>query len=487
VAEHRTTAGPDPLPTAATVPHRATARRTPGRFDAVPLALAAGAAFWLLAPGTLHPESLAVLGAPGALDAPAAAEPLAVALRAAVRWLGTTFGVDLRFEAHLVRAVAAAAAAAALLFVHGTARTLVARGHALVAAALAIACPAVAIAATAVHVHAVVLLLAAVATSGALATAQRPTWWRGLLLGGWLAGAHALTPGAALTAAVVLPWACCAHPPPPGTRRRAAFVGLLVLATWLGATLLLQRGDVTRGLPSREQIAAFDLGTLAPLLLRDVGRDLLPLSWVLLACLWSKHHHRAALCLLAATAALLVVGCHRTETLGDDGSWALLLVPPAALLTAQATGPRLGLGLLAATLAVSGTKLWLRSEHAACTAFLTGLRAVAAEGACTIVCGPARDEAFLRAGWPELAAVRIAAVCSPHDERAPAAVVAEFAGMVRDGRQLLLTAEAEAALRDPAWRARHAKAAPLLRELEQAFRFEFVAQGGCHLQRLVPR
>ena len=451
---------------------------------AVLLALAAGFGAFYAAPCVLHEESLALLGMP-APPAPAAGTPLAMVLRQLVEWLGMA-GVGTH---EAVLGLTAGAYGLSILAAFATMRTTNGSPRqALAAAALLATCPAATVAATTLLTHALVLLLASVGTWLAVRTATRPSWPRALQLGVWLGLAAAAAPIGLLLASVLLPLLLLeplAEPRPP--LRRRMLVGSVAAVVGAGLLAALRWGRIRTGLPSLEQVASYDLGTLGPLLLREAGRAFLPLSLVVAAALAQGTWCRHAVCVLGAVLLHTLLGCHLTTTLGDDGSFLLPVLPAAVLLAGRWLPGRFALAVAFVALGLSGTKLWLRADWQPCAAFCAGLQEVAGERPYTLLAGPRRDEAFLLARLPQTTPLRIVTVCTGEPDAAAAAVVREVQQRLQQGQRVLLTDEAEQALRDPGFRARHAAAPAVLRALESTFARRHVQAQGFAAQELVAR
>ena len=452
-----------------------------GRFDGLVLGGAVAVALLCVFPCALHDESLAVLGLPGT-PAAVAGTPLARALRLAVTLLGH-LGLPTYMAA---LGLLAAATGLAVFAVHQMARAGGgSRGAALGAGALVATCPAAAVAATTVHVHAFVLLLAALATWLAARTAARGSWRFAAALGVTCGVAHWAAPIGALLPLLVVPLLLLEPAAEVLSSRRTAALVLVALGTWLGLAAVLQRGDLTAGLPSGEQVASYDVGTLGPLLLRDGLRAFLPLSLVVLGALGAARGHRHALVLAGLALLHTVVGCHLTGTLGDDGSFLLPLLPASALLAARLLSGRLCLAAVLAGLAISATKVALRADWHAASEFTAGVHELAAGRPFTLITGPRRDEAFVLARLPRIAPVRVVPVCD--GAATPDGFAQDLQQRLTGGQRVLLTDEAEQALRDPVFRARHAAAGAVLKQLEATFTLTFVTARGFAGRELAAR
>jgi hypothetical protein len=483
-------APPAGAPMAAAPPRPAPVPRPRGAWDGIALALLAGAAAWLCRPCALHGESLAVLGegdGVGGGNVAAAATPLADAYR----WLVALLeGVGLPVHAAAI-AVSAAAAGAAVGCVHAAARAVGAtRSEALAAALLAAACPALATAATTVHVHALLLAVAALATWLAFVAARSGSWLATGALAVVLGTAHAAAPAGIVVALAVLPQLVLAAPfaaPERAGAVRRALLQAVVAGAVAAAGVAIARGRLLVGLPTLDELGAYDVATLAPLCAREVGRALLPLSVVLLAMLWARGWHRHVLLLLPALGAVVAVTCHVTATRGDEGAFALPVLPVIAVVAARWLPRRAAFGVALVGLALVAAKVGLRAQWHDADRFAVGVQQVANGRPFLLVTAPLRDDAFALARLPAAPVERVVAVTRAGAPRTAASVVAAWRERVQRGECVLLTADADAALRDPIFRAHHPLAAPLLRALDEAFRLELRHAQGFAGHELVPR
>jgi hypothetical protein len=242
-------------------------------------------------------------------------------------------------------------------------------------------------------------------------------------------------------------------------------------------------------MPTYEMVRSYDLGTLAPLVARDAGRSFLPLSLLVLAALLSAAWHRHALVLVLAAAVGTLLGCHLTGTLGDDGAFLLPLAPAAAVLVAGWLPPRAGLAAAALGLVLAGTKVALHLQWSEPAAFTAAVERVRADRPCRLLLGPRRDETFVLArGLP--AAVhgeRLLPLVAAGAVRSAAAVRDELLAHARAGGCVVISDEAEVALRDAFFRAAYPGAPALLNELDAAFVWRNVVELGFAGHELVPR
>lgn len=480
--------------------------RLPHRFDGLLLALFAVVLYLLAQPAALHDQSLALLGLPG-VPAPVADTPLAALWLWCVEGLRVT-GLGLHAAAMMLAAVAVAAAS---WLTHASARMLcLTRREALVAAAFVAFTPAAATAATTVHVHAIELCVAAVAIWLASRLARDGRWMTAALLGLLLGGAFVVSPAGLLLAVAIVPfWSTETWPrgsdtaigdaetadgdatallrAPSQTLRQRLLPMLTVIAIATATVFACQWQRTPELVPTWDQIVNYDLGTLGNLLARDAGRSFLPLSLGILAALWSYRWHRRALVVLALVGIGLLLGCHLTRTLGDDGSFLLPLLPIASLLVARALTRRWAIALALSAVALSGTKVLLRAEHNAAAAFVDGYQQIAAERTCRIIAGPYRDQAFLLARLAHVSQESVLGLASANVTNTVPQIVAEMLGSVSSGTCLLLTDEAEQALREPEFRVRYPHSAALLKELEAKFVWQRKRAAGFAATELVAR
>ena len=361
---------------------------------------------------------------------------------------------------------------------------LSARRAALQCALLAASCPAVAFAATSVHVHVAVFLLAAIASWAAVGWAgsrrrgatHEPadrgdrTWWWALLTGAVTGSAHALTPLGALLPLCVAPVLLLGAERPRGPAI-ARWLGqiALALAIHLGIAAVALAGQLGAGLPRLGDAAASDAGSLLQLLAREWLRGCLPLSLVAACLMLHPRRLASALALHAALAAYLLLGNHATPALAKDGACLLPLVPPAALLALHALGERSRLAWLLVLLgaSVAWAKIDVRSDWAQYRTYTTWVQATKEGKPFLLLTGPRLEEA-LRLREPAVSAIALRQIA-----RGPTPssleFVADIGRRLANGERVLLTAEAESALRDPAFQARYSLAGSLLHELNQAF------------------
>lgn len=464
------------------------AERLQRLLDRTVLLFAVGGGLGAVLPCSLHDESLAVLGAPGALPAASAATPLARGYRAAADWLGSFDASRLGLPPytagthHAALWLAAAAAGLAAVFVHGAASTVgISRRRAFLAALLTTTAPAAALAATTVHVHAFLLLLGALAAWLVAIVGTRGSIPAAVALGLLCGGAHWATPVGVLLPFGALPFLVRSDASAePTVLRRTLLAGLAVLLHG-GLLFGLRRGEVLADLPTLEQVASLDLGTLGPLWLRDAGRAFLPLSVAALAAVFSSRHHRQALLLVLGSLLAAVLGCHWTQTLGDEGSFVLPLLPLAAVIAARWLSPGVTLALVLAAAGVSGTKLWLRGDWSACAEWRAGNVEIAQDKPIVLLAGPRRDAAFQLAR--PLPTPPLALFPTVDDPAAVAPFVAALQARTKDAR-VFLTDEAEQLLRDPVFRAKHAAAPALLQALETTFALQRVTARGFGAEEL---
>jgi hypothetical protein len=484
--------------------------RLPHRFDGLLLSTLAMVLYLLARPAALHEQSLALLGMPG-VPAVVAETPLAVLWSWCVDGLCFT-GLGLHASAMVLAAVAVAAAS---WMTHTSARTLgLTRSEALVAAACVAFTPAAATAATTVHLHAIELCIAAGAICYASRMARDGRWITAAFLGVLLGGAFVASSVGLLLAVAIVPFwlieawpagsatatgnTANAVPPvvavvgapqraPSQTMRQRLLPMLTVVVIATVMVLVCQWQRAPELVPSWDQIVNYDLGTLGQLFARDAGRSFLPLSLGVLAALWSYRWHRRALLVLALVGIGLLLGCHLTKTLGDDGSFLLPLLPMAALLVARALTRRWAIVLVLVAVALSGTKVLLRAEHNAAAAFVDGYQQIAAERTCRIVAGPGRDQGFLLARLAHVPQQSVLGLASADATKTVPQTVAEMLDSVASGTCLLLTDEAEQALREPEFRVRYPHSAALLKELEAKFVWQRKRAAGFAATELVAR
>ncbi|HEX6812748.1 MAG TPA: hypothetical protein VF384_14070 [Planctomycetota bacterium] len=403
---------------------------------------------------------------------------LAAVMRVCVNGLAAT-GISTH-SAALWFVAATAAACVAVVFATAV-RLLPSRRAALQCTLLAATCPAVAFAATSVHLHVAPWLLSALACwaaagwacSGSRAADRgdgRRAWPWALLTGAVTGVAHASTPLGALLPLAVAPvlWLGAERPHGPAISRWGAQIAL-ALAVHLGiAALALARG-LGAGFPGLAEVAACDPGALLLLLAREWLRGCLPLSLVAACLLLHPKRLVPALELHVALAAYLLLGNHATASLGNDGACLLPLVPPAALLAMHALGERRGLVwfLVLLSAAVAWAKIDVRSDWARYRTYMNWVDAAKQGKPFLLLTGPRLEEA-LRLREPAVPAVSVRQVA-----RGPAPSPVECVAYVRhalaNGDRVLLTDEAEFALRDAAFQARYSLASSLLHELDHAF------------------
>ncbi|MGK0156322.1 MAG: hypothetical protein ACI9SE_003290 [Neolewinella sp.] len=478
--------------------------RLPHRSDGLLLALFAMVLYLLAQPAALHDQSLVLLGLPG-VPAPVADTPLAALWLWCVEGLRFT-GLGLHAAAMTLAAVAVAAAS---WLTHASARMLgLTRCEALVAAAFVAFTPAAATAATTVHVHAIELCIAAMAIWLASRLARDGRWITAALLGLLLGGAFVASSAGLLLAVAIVPfWLTEAWPrgsdtaigiaadgdaaallqAPSQTLRQRLLPMLTVVAIAMATVFACQWQRPPELVPTWDQIVNYDLGTLGNLLVRDAGRSFLPLSLGILAALWSYRWHRRALVVLSLVGIGLLLGSHLTSTLGDNGSFLLPLLPIASLLVARALTRRWAIALVFVAVALSGTKVLLRAEHNAAAAFVDGYQQIAAERTCRIIAGPYRDQAFLLARLAHVSQESVLGLASADVTSTVPQIVAEMLDSVSSGTCLLLTDEAEQALREPEFRVRYPHSAALLKELEAKFVWQRQRAAGFAAAELVAR
>ncbi|MGB3965975.1 MAG: hypothetical protein WBO45_04540, partial [Planctomycetota bacterium] len=347
-------------------------------------------------------------------------------------------------------------------------------------------CPAAATAATMIHTHAFVLAVAAGGLWLAVATARRGSMRLAAALGVVSGLAHAATPVGALVPVAVLPWVGFARGAAVPARRALVLVAAaLVIGLTVAAALLRLR--LTEGMPAWEAVRAWDVGTLLPIFLRDAGRSYLPLSLVVLAAIWSRTHHRPALAVLAGVVGAVLLGCHTTATLGDDGSFVLPFLPAAAVLAASWLPVRMLFVVVLAGTGIAGTKLALRVNWHADAQYVAGVRQVSAGRACRLLMGPRRDEAVVLRCLPEITPERLLPHVAPAPSATPEQLTAQLIAAARAGQCVVITEEAQDALRDPFFRSCHPGAAALLRQLEAAFTWRAARIAGFAGHELVPK
>lgn len=449
--------------------------------DALMVAVPCLLVFRSLGQFSLPEGALAVLG----YDAPAdeaATTCLAAAMRSFVHGLART-GISVH-SAGLWFAATTAAVGVAVVFASAV-RLLPSRGAAMLGALLAASCPAVAFAATSVHLHAAGFLIAAIAAWAAVCWARSGAWWRALLTGAVTGGAHALTPLGALLPLAVAPVLLLAAERPAAVWRWPAQIALALGAHLVVAWVALER--LRAGMPGLAEVAAYDFATLVPLLARDWLRSCLPLSLVTACLLLHPRLHGSARVLYLALAAYLLLGCHATASLGNDGACLLPLVPAATLLVMRALGGRrrLLLSLILLSAAVAVVKNSVRADWAVYEGLADGVKAVTQGKPCVLLSGPCLDEAMLLCE-PGIEAIRVRQV-GRGPEPKPADLVADLGRRLASGQRVFVSPEAELALRDPLFQARFAEAAAILFELEQAFVWRPLQQEGWHTKELVRR
>jgi hypothetical protein len=434
------------------------------RIAALGVGLAVAIVCGLCGQCALPPEGLALLGRDPA--APASTTILASLLRTWVEAAGRV-GAGVH-DAAIWFSAGAAGAGAAAVFAAATRLQHPPRAAAA-AALLAATCPAVAFAATRVHVHAAEFALAAVALLATVAWARRPTWWRAVVAGAISGALHASAPVGVLLPIVTLAWFGL-HMERPASVRRVAWQVFLHLASHAAVALAALRGAALAGLPGAAEVAAYDLGTLLPLLHSEWLRSCLVLAAIAGLALLHRAEHIAAVLLHAALGLYLVLACHTTATLGDDGACLLPLVPSAALLAMRvlAASPRLLLAALAVSALQAATKIVLRADWSSSDAFATGLDAAIGDTRCAVVIGPRADEAAVLARPPRAEIVRMQPIAA-----GPPPAVAAFAAALRqrlaDGQRVFLTEEVEAALMNAEFRASHPSSPLLLQALRDTF------------------
>jgi hypothetical protein len=458
----------------------------PARTDGRRLFAAAAAVYLLLGQRTLHGDALALLARPPQ-PGRALYAGLHDALAAAVGWLGIgRCGAGL-----LLSALAAALGVCAL---HSAARRLGdGRGAAALAAALAGGCPAVLFFATTVQVPALTFGALGLATLAAARWAARPAW--GIAAA---AGAVALLPAAvpgpgAFAPLVLLPWQALERArlhPGLGWRAQAAQTALFAAVYAGGVALLGGVGCCGCGsLPGQGEWMSYDLATLLPLCARDWLRAYLPLSIVWFAALWRRDGCAAASWLLLALAVHLVLACHATQTLGDEGSWLLAFAFPAARLALRTTGERRCRWLLAIALLLGAAKTFVHGDRERIAWWVDGVRAEAAAAAPALLHGPRLDAEALFVRSLAVDAVPLLPLLQGGGP-APAVVeacVGDLRARRLRGQRLLLSEEGEALLRDPLARGRLPAAAALLARLRADFVWRAIVRPGCLLYELVER
>lgn len=452
--------------------------------DALTVALPCLLVFRSLGQFALPEGALAVLGCDAPAD-DAATTCLAAAMRWFVHGLART-GISVH-SAGLWFAATTAAIGIAAVFASAV-RLLPSRGAARLCTLLAASCPAVAFAATSVHLHAAGFMIAAIATWAAVGWARSGASWRALLTGGVTGGAHALTPlGALLPLAVAPVLLLAAERPSDSAVWRWPAQVALALGTHLVVAWVALNEQLCAGMPGLGEVAAYDFATLLPLLAREWLRGCLPLSLVVACLLLHPRVHAPARVLHLALAAYLLLGCHATASLGDDGACLLTLVPAATLLVMRALGERrrLVLSLLLLSTAVAAAKICVRADWALYDALASGVKAVAQGKPLLLLTGPGLDEAILLCE-PEIEAIRVRQVGRGPAPK-PADLVADLGRRLASGQRVFVTPEAEIALRDPVFQARYAQAAPILFELEQAFAWRPLQKDGWHSKELVRR
>lgn len=461
-------------------------------FDGVLLATAALGLFVSAQPAALHDQSLALFGLPG-LPATIADSPLAALWLHGVQAIAAT-GLELHAAALVVAAIAVAAAA---WMTHAAAQTLgLMRGEALAAAALVAGTPAAATAATTVHVHAVELGLGAAAIWLAARMARHGRWITAAMLGVLIGSSFVASPAGWLVALMIVPfwlleWSDASEPAPAAGnhetcwRRMAPLVGCAVVATVLAVALPWHYPPAL--LPTWDQIVNYDIGTLGKLFGRDAGRSFLPLSVGILAALWSPRRHRCALVVLFLVAVGLLLGCHQTRTLGDDGSFLLPVLPMAALLVARTLSRRWAIVAVVLAVLLSATKTLLRADHGAASSFVAGYEKVVVDRACRVIAGPYRDQAFFLSHLGHVSQESVLKIASADATRTVEQVIEELSAAASTGTCLLLTEEAEQALREVEFRVRYPHSAALLKQLEATFEWRRQRAEGFVATELVPR
>lgn len=383
--------------------------------------------------------------------------------------------------------VAAFATALAVLCAWLAARNLaLPAARARQAALLVLLTPAALLAGTTRAPHCLHLLAGSVGTLLAILVAKHPRWWAIAALLAVLVLAQAGSAIGALLPLVVLPFWCRELPPGSARSPRALAPGLVLLGGSAASALVLRAVPASE-LPSAAEVGSYDLTTLLPLVLRDGMRACLPVSVLLLAAALSKSCHRTALALLAAGAVHVLVGCHLTFTLGDDGWFLLPLLPAVVLMLAQWLGPRAWFATGITALVLASLHTYVRFDHGASRVFTGGVSVAAAGAPFVVIPGPGEQEGYALARLPDGAVFRLGPACGGAGAAAAAAAIAPLDAALRSGKRVFLADRAEHALLEPLFRAEHAGATHVLRALQATFEWRGQRSGGFAGHELVAR